>query len=216
MVAIVNGKAVTPDSDRNHWYSICVKAWADAQATNDFRHVSIFGFLTGEQNRPIVQAAGDPLPGQAYISTTSLTVPETPDRTQRHWVDAVVIPYVVLPPKFAKAFNVALGDLAVVYRPKNNSLAFAVYADSGPALGEASVKLHRDLKNEPVVKKNGVERAKAGIGDRIITLVFPGNNVPGSPDSAEWTKRIQEAGTKALTQWGGIARLHACAESPAH
>jgi hypothetical protein len=211
VVALVDGKRVTRKTDKEHWYSICQKAWKDAQATGDYSKVSIFGFLTDKQNRPLVQGEGDPLPGKAYITTTSMTVPGTPDGTQRHWVDAVSIPYVVLPSDFLKAFHVARGDLAVVYRPKTQAVAFGVYADEGD-LGEASVKLHRDLKSEPVVTKNGVARAKAGIPDAVVVLVFAGKNIPGTTDAADWNRRIHDTGNDVLTQWGGLPRLQNCAK----
>jgi hypothetical protein len=211
VVAVVNGKRVTNKTDPQHWYAICQQAWKDAQATEDFSKVAIFGFLADKQNRPIVQGEGDPLPGQAYITITTMTVKGTPDATQRHWVDAVKIPYVVLPPNFVKAYHVKPGDLAVVYRPKTQAVAFGVFADGG-GLGEASVKLHTDLGSSPIVTKNGVARAKAGIPDHVVTIVFPGTNVPSSVDADEWNKNIHEAGDAALKKWGGLPRLQACAK----
>lgn len=211
IVALVDGKRVNNKSDPKHWYAICQQAWKDAQASGDFSKVAIFGFLVDKQNRPLVQGAGDPLPGQAYITTTSMTVKETPAGTQRHWVDAVKIPYVVLPGNFVKTYHVKLGDLAVVYRPKTQAVAFGVYADGGD-LGEASVKLHTDLGSSPIVTKNGIARAKAGIPDPVVILVFPGANVPSSEDAEQWNKRIHEAGDAALTKWGGLPRLQVCAK----
>jgi hypothetical protein len=95
--AIVNGQRVTRKTDPEHWFILCRKAWIEAQSSGDFSQVAIFGFLKDKQNRPAVQSAGDPLPGKAYITTTTLTVPEMRTGTQRHWADATKIPYVVLP-----------------------------------------------------------------------------------------------------------------------
>ena len=36
VVALVDGKRVTNKSDPQHWYSICKKAWSNAQASGDF------------------------------------------------------------------------------------------------------------------------------------------------------------------------------------
>jgi hypothetical protein len=211
VVAIVNGKRVNKKSDPDHWYEICQKAWAQAVATGDFTSVRIFGFLTDKQHHPLIQASGDPLPGKAYITTTSLTVPGTPDGVQRHWVDATRIPYIVLPSTFLSLYHVHPSDLAVVYRPKTKAFAFGIFADGGD-LGEASVKLHRDLGNEPVTQKNGVARANRGIEDSIITLVFPGRNVAGSVDTGAWNAAIHQEGKDALEKWGGMARLQTCAQ----
>jgi hypothetical protein len=209
VVALVDGKRVTKKSDPNHWYEICQKAWAEAVASGDFSRVAIFGFLTDKQHRPLIQSAGDPLPGNAYITTTSLTVPGTPDGVQRHWVDATKIPYIVLPSSFLNLYHVHPSDLAVVYRPKTKAFAFGIFADGGD-LGEASVKLHRDLGNEPVTQKNGVARANRGIEDLIVTLVFPGNKVAGSVDAGAWNTAIEEEGKNALEKWGGMTRLQTC------
>jgi hypothetical protein len=79
-------------------------------------------------------------------------------------------------------------------------LAFGIFADGGD-LGEASVKLHRDLGNEPVTQKNGVARANRGIEDSIITLVFPGRNVAGSVNVEAWNAAINQEGKDALNKW---------------
>lgn len=166
-------------------------------------------FLKGKQNRPVLQKAGDPLPGKAYISTTTLFVPGTPDGVQRHRVDAVKINYIVLSPASRHQYGVAPGVIAVVYRLKTGKIGFAVFADGGD-LGEASVKLYRDLGNEPVVISGGVACARRGIGDEVLTLVFPGINVPGSEDTEAWNVDIQKTGRAAFEKWGGEARIKGC------
>jgi len=211
VVGIVNGRRITPEADPAHWQEVCRNAWAEAQRTGDYTKVAIFGFLTDRDNRPIVQSQGDPLPGQAYVSTTTVPVPGSPELTQRHWIDAVQIPYIVLSPGFVKAFSMSTADVAVVYRPKTGAMAFAVYGDGG-RLGEASVKLHRDLGNNPVAAIHGVERAKRGIDDPVLTVVFPGKRTQPTTDTAAWLRQIQDAGSKALADWGGIKRLESCAK----
>ena len=209
VVGIVNGHRVTPDSDPKHWQAICREKWAQAQQSQDFSSVSIFGFLT-ENGKPVVQKEGDPLPGAAYISTTSMSVPNTPDKTQRHWVDANEIPYIVLSGSFSQAFHVGHGDIAIVYRPSTQKMAFAVFADGGK-LGEASVRLHKDIGNNPISTSGGVERAKLRIEDRVLTIVFPGKTTHGTTDANAWRNEIQQLGQQVLQEFGGIARVKKCA-----
>lgn len=208
--ALRNGAAVTQKTDKAGWLAACRAAWAKAQATNDYTGVKIVGFKH-DCPGPCVQKDGDPLPGQAYVTTTSMTVPNTPMGTQRHYVDASAIPYVVLPPALAAHARLALGDVVAVYRPKTGTTAFAVYAECCGA-GEASVKLHQDLGNDPIRKEpDGTRRAKGGIADRIVTVLFPGQHPVPSTDSAAWYKQIQDVGSAALMKWGGTDRLRSCA-----
>ncbi|WP_165390905.1 glycoside hydrolase family 75 protein [Pseudoduganella lutea] len=210
VVAIENGKKVTPKSDPKRWQEKCRAAWKNAKATGDYRGVSIFGFETNEKNVPLVQSKDDPLPGKAYISTTSYPVPGQPKGTQRRYVDATKIPYIVLPPSFRETHKIKRGTLAVVYRPKTGRHAFAVYGDSG-SLGEASVKLHQDLGSDPMIVRDGVARAKAGIGDASLIAVFP--NAVASPETntEAWYASIQQEGATALESFGGLEVLKSCA-----
>jgi Fungal chitosanase of glycosyl hydrolase group 75 len=205
------GKRVTPKTDPSGWVTKCRPAWAQATASNDYSHVAIFGFMTDKQNRPVVQGAGDPLPGEAYIST-SVAMPGTPDGTQRHYVDAAAIPYVVLPGSFVAQHGIKAGTVAVVYRKKTDKFAFAVYGDAGSDLGEASVRLHQDLGSDPIVRKGGVARAVAGIGDPVFIAVFHGNIATPMADPTQWNVAIKSAGDAALAKFGGIEKLRACAE----
>lgn len=208
---IVNGVPVPPEKDPHS--ELCHKAWVDALASKDYSHVKIFGMETDAKNTPVVQSGGDPLPGTAYVAVTSMSVPGSAKTAQKHWVDATRIPYVVLSGRFAKEYGAGLGSLAVVYWPKNDKYAFGVYADSG-GLGESSVKLHEDLGSTPVVKdKAGVMRATAGISGPVLTLVFPKIAVPAAADTDAWYESIQTAGKAALGDWGGLARLQACAKA---
>jgi Fungal chitosanase of glycosyl hydrolase group 75 len=209
--AIENGRPVTPKSDPRHWQQKCQEAWGHAQQTGDYSEVRIFGFLKDKEGHPVIQKAGDPLPNEAYVTTTTLTIPGTVIGTQRYWVDAVRIPYIVLSDSFAKFAGLSPGDVAVLYRPRTDATAFAVYGDCC-GLGEGSVKLHQDLKSDPIVVSGGVSRAKRGIDDRVVTVVFPGHHTHPSPDSTAWYKEIQSVGNAALSKWGGPDRLKACAE----
>jgi len=210
VAAIRNGVALTPP--HVGWQKACVEAWTIAQQTKDYSKVSIFGFKH-DCSGPCIQKQGDPLPGQAYITTTSLSVPGTSPNTQRHYVNASEIPYIVLPGRMARQLKINYGDVAAVYRPKTDTVAYGVYADAGPALGEGSVKLHQDLKSDPIrPDHDGVKRAKAGIEDRIVTVVFPGKRPRASKDTAAWYKQIREIGSQSLREWGGEDMLRVCAK----
>ena len=210
VAAIENGKRVTPDSDPKGWQQKCNAAWSNAKMTGDYSGVAIFGFLTGVNNKPLVQGEGDPLPGLAYITTTSVHIPGTQEGTQKHEVDATTIPYIVLPSLFISKYGVKPADVAVVFRRKTKKFAFAVYADGGK-LGEASVKLHQDIGSNPIVVKNGVKRAKASIDDSVTTVVFPNKTTHPVTDAAVWQEEIQTLGAQVLKEFGGPEQLERCA-----
>jgi hypothetical protein len=133
-----------------------------------------------------------------------------PQGTQRRYVDALRIPYIVLPPAFVSKYRVKPGTVSVVYRKKTNSFAFAVFADSGD-IGEASVKLHQELGSKPIVRIGGVDRAKARIEDPVLVVVFSGRIAGPTADSDAWNLKIKEQGTAALEAFGGVEELKACA-----
>jgi hypothetical protein len=211
VVAIENGQRVTPKSDKANWQAKCNAAWKKARETNDYSGVAIFGFATDRAKRPLVQRAGDPLPGEAFISTTSVQIPEAPEGTQRRQIDATKIPYVVLPAAVIKKYSVPPAAIAIVYRPSTDKLAFAVYGDGGD-LGEGSVKLHFDLGSDPIVVKGGVKRAKSRIEDRVVTFVFPSTKTNRVLDHEAWNAEIQSVGKAALEQFGGIEKIKLCAQ----
>ena len=90
-------------------------------------------------------------------------------------VNSNAVPYYVLPgpKKWYADRGVSLGDYAaVIFKDK---LAFAVFADVGPQkkLGEGSLELMRRLGEERMKPNNTVKNA--GMGPRVLTLVFPGS-----------------------------------------
>jgi hypothetical protein len=205
VAAIVNGAALTTDDE--NWEEQCKSAWRTAEATGDYKGVRIFGFSHDPlTNKPIRQKDDDPLPDAAFRTETTLHVAGARSGTQSEFVDATKIPYVVLPSSFEKKYRVVPGELAMVYRPKNGAVAFAVYGDSG-RLGEGSVKLHFVLGGEPIVCSYGVDRASNNIEDEVWTVIFARVTVDTGLDATAWNARIQDAGLKALDRWGGTARL---------
>jgi hypothetical protein len=208
--AIVDGVVHTQKNDKLHWQDLCNQHWTDAKTTGDYSKVKIVGFLTDTAGRPVIQADGDPLPGLAYVTTTTLTIPGTPNRAQRHYVNASEIPYAVLPPAYAKAYALKLGDLVAVYRPKTGHLAYAVYGDCC-SLGEASVRLHLDLGSNPiVVRSDGSHRAKLGIADRIEWIALTGTHTTPTLDSESWRAEIKTKGDAAIKGLGGLDAVKAC------
>jgi len=213
VAAIVNGRALTT-KDKN-WQPLCRSAWAKAVATNDYSQVRIFGFShDSKTNHPILQKNGDPNPDIAYRTETTLHIDEAPKESQSYYVDATRIPYIVLPGSFESRYAVVPGDIAVAYRPKTGVLAFAVFGDVG-GKGEASVKLHLDLGNQPETCSYGVNRANGNIEDPVLTVVFPGSKVQPSLNAEDWIRRIQTVGSTSLEKWGGISRLRTIVGGPA-
>jgi hypothetical protein len=212
VVATRNGKRVTPSSDPKHWEPLCNQAWARATATGNYSGVAIFGFEKDANGRPVVQQPGDPLPGDGYLSTTFVTVPEGPSGTQRHYVDAAAIPYLVLPQRFAAIHGVKGGDVAAVYYRRTDKVAYAIFGDTGGQLDEGSVRLHQDLGSDPLVTGGGAMRAKRRIEDGVTVVVFPGRSTTPRVDAATWRQQINAEGAAALQAWGGESRLRACAQ----
>ena len=209
--AVVDGVAHTQKNDPAQWQALCAQYWTQAKASGDYSKLKIVGFLKNAQGAPVVQRAGDPLPGAAYVTTTTLTIPGQPDDVQRRYVNASEIPYVVLSPSYAQHNHLALGDVVAVYRPKTGRIAFGVYGDCC-SLGEASVRLHQDLGADPLVTKaDGSRRAKRGIADRVVFVALTGAHTKPVLDASAWRSEIGAKGQAALAALGGEAAVKACA-----
>jgi hypothetical protein len=211
--AIVDGIVHTQKNDKPHWQDLCVQHWNEARRAGDYSGVKIVGFLKDVDGRPVVQENGDPLPGEAFVTTTTLTIPGTPDRAQRHYVNASEIPYVVLSPAYAAKNHLQLGDLVAVYRPMTGHIAYGVYGDCC-SLGEASVRLHQDLGSNPiVVNVDAIRRAKRGISDRIVLVALTGAHTTPTLESVAWRAEIKTKGDAALQGMGGLEAVRGCAQS---
>jgi hypothetical protein len=209
--AVVDGVAHTQNNDPAHWQELCAQHWHQAQATGDYSQVKIVGFEQDARGPPVVQGSGDPLPGAAFLTTTKLTIPGTPVGTQRHYVNAVEIPYVVLSSTYAARHRLRLGDLVAVFRPRTGRIAFGVYGDCC-SIGEASVRLHQDLGSNPIVTKpDGTRRAKQGVGDTVFFVALSGEHTTPTTDVAAWRTEIKSKGEAALSRLGGIAAARTCA-----
>lgn len=212
--AVIDGVAHTQKNDPRNWQRLCAEHWNEARSSGNYGRLKIVGFLKDAAGAPVVQKAGDPLPEAAFVTTTALTVPGTPSGSQRHYVDAVAIPYLVLSAAYAKSHRIALGDVLAVYRPKTGRLTFAIYGDCC-SLGEGSVRLHQDLGSNPLVtKSDGTVRAKAGMADTMLMVPLSNASTKPTTDAAAWRREIAAKGAEALTKLGGVDAVKSCTVSP--
>jgi hypothetical protein len=152
------------------------------------------------KGKPVLQGKHDPAPGY-YVSMTALFDARiTNERNPRRFVDAVAIPYVVLPPEGFK--HARLGDFATVVNLRNDKIAAAIVADeSAPELpmGEGSIALAKALGIDSNPRSGGVEK---GIG----YIIYPrsGNAKPRSLDEIISVSRAY------FQRWGGVQKLRGC------
>jgi len=135
-----------------------------ANARNGDRFSSL---VLNDDGRPVIQRSGR-YKG-FYVSTTSLRKLAGRPGDPGTYVNAVKIPYIVLPPEFIERFAVVLGDLAIVTNRQNGRSSFAIFADVGPRgkIGEGSIALARALGLDADPRRGGIE-------SRMIDyLVFP-------------------------------------------
>ena len=110
-----------------------------------------------------------------YVSTTTLQDPAYPVADRRRYVDADVIPFIVLPAAHYKAWGIKPGDVAWVQRLDNEHNVLdecaAIFADAGPAVGEGSAALLRKLGANPDPRRGGIAEA------RVQVYVFCGSGI---------------------------------------
>jgi hypothetical protein len=118
------------------------------------------------------------------------------------FVNANAVPYFVLPGNWFAQFAIKVGDLgAIVYGDK---LALAVFADVGPKnkLGEASLKLFRQLGEERL-RLNG-QVINSGMAGGVITIVFPGSKpAMAYQNESSLLNYIHDRGSALFAQLGG-------------
>jgi len=157
------------------------------------------GILQNEDGSPLVQGPGDPYPGY-YISCTALAdwtkAPHDPAR----FVNAAKIPYIVLPGDLARQTGARPGDMAVVVNIWNGEYSYAIFGDVG-TLGEGSIALANNLGISSDARHGGTWWG-------VMYLVFPGSgdHRPKPIDA------IDRQGQQLLSDWGGVAKLNACAK----
>lgn len=181
--------------------------------------------------RIIAMKGGKPCPeiDGFLVSATALSNSAVADVCSfDRYVDAMTVPAIVIPGQRTTADGKTklvslqmqganLGDLAAVLGPEGR-LVFAVVGDIGPKkeIGEGSIALAMKLlgkTSEPVNYrqirgKKGFEGQGLAI-KRVVTIIFPGTRDSAQPYMTR--ARIDQDGKAALTAWGGIERLKACA-----
>ena len=152
------------------------------------------------KGRPVVQGTNDPAPGY-YVSMTSLfDASITDEHNPRRFVDAVSIPYVVLPPEGFK--HAKLGDFATVVNLRTGKVAGAIDADeSAPELpmGEGSIALAKSLGIDENPRSGGVEKG-------VAYVIYPGSG-NGKPRTLD---NIVSGSQGYFLRWGDLQKLHAC------
>lgn len=158
--------------------------------------------VTDHKGRPVIQKSGR-YRGY-YISTTSLRQGDTSDpKNPNQYIDATRIPYIALPADVAEAFDISLGDLALVVNQANGRSAYAIYADVGPKgrIGEGSIALAEALGIPADPRHDSVE-------DGVTYLIFPGSVRRAGNHIT--TRRIKSSAARWYHHWGGTQKLRAC------
>lgn len=157
---------------------------------------------TGKKDgNPVTQGAADPAPG-FYVSTTSLVDATRRERDPRRYVDASVIPYLVLPSSVTRKTGARPGDFGFVMNRRNNKQSFAIFGDGSgdqDRVGEGSIALAEALGIPSNPRRGGVRGG-------VLYLVFPGS---GNRKPRPVAVINAEAG-RLFNEWGGLAQLDAC------
>jgi Fungal chitosanase of glycosyl hydrolase group 75 len=150
--------------------------------------------------RPVVQGENDPAPGY-YVSMTSLyDASIASERDPHRFVDAVSVPYVVLPPEGFK--HAKLGDFATVVNLRTGKVAAGIVADeSAPELpmGEGSIALAVALGIDSNPRTGGAEQ---GVG----YVIYPGSG-NGAPRTLD---EIVSTSGAYFRRWGDLQKLRGC------
>jgi|GEM_PF-2616235 len=136
-----------------------------------------------------------------FVSRTSLFFDKDEAFKTSNFVDAELIPFVVFPDTPAKFPGTQIGDMAYVIDLKTKRSTHAIFADTNPKVGEASLRVAQNLGRSNLNAGNGDEE------DRYVYIVFPGTKFTPLETVPHWPdEKIKEEADKAFTAWGGMAQ----------
>lgn len=142
-----------------------------------------------------------PRPG-FFVSETALSRGDAFDANS--FVDAEFVPYIVLPGHFAD--GVAPGTLCTVVNLNNFRSTSAIFADTNPDVGEASVRAVIELRvNDPSMPITDLAKRGGDEKDRYVYIVYPGEKLTARSASPHWpTEDIAAKGDPLFAAWGGV------------
>lgn len=96
--------------------------------------------LLDSQKQPVTQGGNDPFPG-FYVCFSTLQDSSLPQANPRRYVDALTIPFIVLPG--GSAGPARMGDMALIIDLESGRRVKCLVADAGPGgkTGEASIRV---------------------------------------------------------------------------
>lgn len=142
-----------------------------------------------------------------FVSRTSLLFKNDETFKTSNFVDAEQIPYIVFPhnQKEPEVFSeVSLGDMGYVIDLKTGRTTHAIFADTNPKVGEASLRVALNLGRSDLNAHNGEE------ADRFLYILFPGTRFDPEPTVPHWPDlKIKAEADKAFAAWGGMDQVRA-------
>jgi len=159
-------------------------------------------FIQGQLKNGVVGIG--PRPG-FFVSATALQ--KGKDHDAGSYVDAEFVPYIVLPSDFDP--GVKIGDLCTVVNLNNLRVTSAIFADTNPDVGEASVRAAINLHvQDPSFPITELARHGGDEKDSYVYIVYPGSKFAPEAQSPHWpVGRIEAAAGPLFDAWGGIAMV---------
>jgi hypothetical protein len=177
----------------------------DPEALDVLVHANKFSktFIQGKTKNGKVGMG--PRPG-FFVSATALQKGE--DHDADAYVDAEFIPYIVLPDNFA--VGVKPGCVCIVVNLKNDRVTPAIFADTNPKVGEASVRAAINLRvQEPSFPITELAKTGGDDGANYVYIVFPSSRLTPAANAPHWPADAIATKADALfAEWGGLAMVH--------